>query len=179
MHPLFEVCRKKNLPTRVVEVDIDAEFSFCQNRQDFESEYQSLGYANESLRKYFDELSYRNKEDNPVILEFLFEIYQKILKIERLIEKKQYCLITLQTQDKITAVGHNILWFENPHLQEGKEYYVRFILPGFSDRIISIFGEALSENALLIMTMHSRDIQEFDLFIATREMDEIRQSKRR
>lgn len=177
MHPLIEVCMQNDMPTRVVEVSLAVELSPCKDRSEFQSEYDRLGYSTESLKNFFENLEYRDKGENAVILEILFEMYKKILNIEQQLMPNKPRLILLEKKDEIKAVGHEVLWLDSGGLVAGEDYYLRFILPGFSDKITAVFAKALSERALRITTMNRRDTQEFDLFIATREMDLIRQNR--
>ena len=177
MHPLADFCMQNNMPTRVVEVGLDVEFSLDDGRVNFKDEYENLGYGGESLKRFFEDLEHRDRGENTVVLELLFEMYKKILSIEQRLAQDKPALIPLDKKDRIMAIGHGMLWLGNGGFSVGEKYYLRFVLPSFSDKITAVFAEALSANVLRIIMMNPKDTQEFDLFIATREMEQIRHNR--
>ncbi len=177
MHPLADFCIQNDIHTRLVEVSLDAEFSLDDGRSSFKDEYENLSYGTESLKRFFEDLEHRDKGENAIVLELLFEMYKRILSIEQRLIGDKSPFILLDKKDKITAIGHGIIWLNNGGLNVGEKYYLRFVLPSFSDKIMPVFANALSTNVLRIIMMNPKDIQEFDLFIATKEMERIRQNK--
>ena len=178
MHPLVEICQMHRIQTRIVEVDLGVELSLCEDEKEFLDEFFNLSYGGENLKRIFEQWEYRDKGENPILLEILFEMYQRIVSIEKTLKSSKDKLLELEKKDRILAIGHGVLWLELGTLEAERDYYLRFVLPGFSDRIIGVFARALSSNVVLITKMDSKDTQEFDHFIASVEMECIRQRKK-
>ncbi len=176
MHPLVDFCEKFNLGKRVVEVFLEVELSSCEEEGSFQQEYESLGYENP--KHFIENLYQQDRGENTAILDILVEIYQKVARIEKRLNHSKDSLLPLGSKDTIKAMGHEILWLEKGGLSEGKKYYLRLVLPSFSDKIIAFFAQALSQNVLRIVMMNSKDSQEFDRFIANKEMEKIRQARK-
>ncbi len=175
MHDFVEVCQQNGIYTRVVECNLEVEFSYCDDEARFIKEYDGLCY--DHLQKWFLQLQSKDKGANPAILEILMELYKKVLEIEKQLKKEKTPLIPLDARGMILALGHEVLWIQDGGLELGATYYLRFVLPNFSDRIMAVFARALSANALLITKMHPKDIQDFDGFVVAKEMEKIRWQK--
>lgn len=178
MHNLAEVCANYQIQTRTIECSLEVEFSLCEDEEKFLEEFHTLYLSYESSQKWFEMLHHKDKGENTAILEILIELYKKVSSLERKIMKEEeQKLIALDSKSIISALGHEVMWVESGVFQKDRDYYLRFILPTFSDRIIPIFAKSLSENALMVTKMHPRDIQEFDSYIVAREMEKIRWQK--
>lgn len=177
MHELLSVCRDNGIQTRVVNCFLDVDFSLCENEEKFMEEFYTLHLAHQSLQQWFERLQNKDKGENTAVLEILIELYKKVVDLEKRIQGNQKKLIVLDSKSVILGLGHGVMWIEKDVLEVGKSYYLRFVLPNFSDRIIAIFAKALSKNALHVTKMHSRDIQDFDSYVVAKEMEKIRWQK--
>ncbi|CBG40481.1 hypothetical protein [Helicobacter mustelae] len=171
MHALYDFCKTRGINTRVVESAIAIELS----RDDgaYLEEYHRLGAAYEKLKDW----SAAEQGKDGLIVEILLELYKKIAKIERKLFGEEELLQRLEKKDQIAALGHGVMYLRDGNLVEGQSYYLRFVLPVFSDRIIALFALALSDRVLQITKMHPSDIEDFDNYIANTEMANIRAQK--
>ncbi|WP_104696956.1 MULTISPECIES: hypothetical protein [unclassified Helicobacter] len=178
MHNLAEVCKSHQIQTRIIKCALEVEFSLCENEEKFLEEFHTLYLTYEKSQRWFEALQNKDKGENTVVLEVLMELYKKISSLEKkILKEEEQKLLNLDFKSMILALGHEVVWIESAVFEENKNYYLRFILPTFSDRIIPIFARALSKNALIITKMHPRDIQDFDGYIVAREMEQIRWQK--
>ncbi|MCE3039151.1 hypothetical protein [Helicobacter anatolicus] len=173
MHKLYEFCKDRGINTRVVESVIAVEFSL--ERKEFLEEYFRIGAAYEDVNPWGNKL--KDRGEDTLVLEILVELYKKISRLEHRMIRQELDLVALESKSNILALGHGVLFLEDEILEVGSIYYLRFVLPSFSDRIIAIFAKALSANILQITKMQARDIQDFDSYIANTEMATIRVQK--
>lgn len=170
MHQLYDFCKQKGIDTRVVESVIALEFA--PDNGNFLEEFHKIGSMYEDINQWLGKVNEKN--ENALLLEILVELYKKVARLERKIMQQEEDLLPLEYKSKIVALGHGVVFIEDAILEEGMSYYLRFVLPSFSDRIMPVFAKALSENVLQIVRFHTRDMQDFDSYIANTEMEAIR-----
>lgn len=177
MREFVEICQKNGIHTRIVECALKVEFSLCEDAEKFLEEYSTLHLAHDDLQKWFARLQSKDSAENAVLLEILMELYKKVNYLVQKINHEEERLLKLDSESRILALGHEVLWVEGAHFEAGREYYLRFVLPNFSDRIMPVFAKALSAEALLITRMHPSDVRDFDSFVVAKEMEKIRWQK--
>lgn len=171
----IEICRKNNIATRIVPCSI--EISYDKSSDIYEEEYiQIIDNNADGFENYLEKLKSKNKidEDSEVILEVLAQIYHKIISIEKTIHQKEDKLCLLEKQGVICALGHGVICTHSMDFEVGMSYYLRFELPVFPKRMIGVFGEAIDAQVLKITKMHQKDIEDFDMYIANKEMENLR-----
>lgn len=171
----IEICRKNNIATRIVPCSI--EISYDKSSDIYEEEYiRIIDNNTDGFENYLEKLKSKNKidEDSEVILEVLAQIYHKIISIEKTIHQKEDKLCLLEKQGFICALGHGVICTHSMDFEVGMSYYLRFELPVFPKRMIGVFGEAIDAQVLKITKMHQKDIEDFDMYIANKEMENLR-----
>ncbi|PAF52121.1 hypothetical protein [Helicobacter sp. 13S00477-4] len=173
-----ETCRKNGFPTRIINYYFEIEYE--KYSQKCEDEYLKLcdgGY--DSFDNWLTNLKTKNRGDNDVVLEVLAEIYKKLQSLENLIKHQDQKLIPLENKNFAMALGHGIICAEKSIFELEEEYYLRFKLPIFPERYIGVFGRAFEERIVKITKMHQKDTKDFDMFIANREIENLRTQHRK
>lgn len=169
------ICRKYNIATRIVPCSI--EISYDRSSDIYEEEYIRIVDNNsDGFENYLEKLKSKNKidGDTEVILEVLAQIYHKVVAIEKTIHQNEDKLELLQKQGVICALGHGVICTHSMDFEVGMSYYLRFELPVFPKRMIGVFGEAIDGQVIKITKMHQKDIEDFDMYIANKEMENLR-----
>ena len=169
----LNITRSLGIRTRIVECAIALEYECVESQEKFLQEYENLGQSSDILNKA---LQARQKE-NDVILELLIQLYQKISKIERMLLQDEQVFLRLESKITINALGHGILCAKNGNFAKGSLYYLRFCLPNISGKMIGAFGEALSDEVMKLTSIHTCDIDSLDNYIATQEIEHLRQKR--
>lgn len=170
-----EICRKYNIATRIVPCSI--EVSYDKSSDIYEEEYTQIVDNNtDGFENYLEKLKSKNKidGDSEVILEVLAQIYRKIISIEKTIHQREDKLCSLEKQGVICALGHGVICIRSMYFEVGMSYYLRFELPVFPKRLVGVFGEAIDGQVVKITKMHQKDIEDFDMYIANKEMENLR-----
>lgn len=171
----IEICRTCGIATRIVPCNI--EVCYDEAIDIYEEEYTRLIDSNsDGFENYLEKLKSKNKieEDTEVILEVLAQIYRKVVSIEKVIHQSQDELQLLQNSGVICALGHGVICVLSMDFEVGMSYYLRFELPVFPRRIIGVFGEAIDKQVIRITKMHQKDVEDFDMYIANKEMENLR-----
>ncbi|PAF47267.1 hypothetical protein BKH46_04075 [Helicobacter sp. 12S02634-8] len=179
-----KVCKDNGFPTRIVPCLLPLAYGIpCV---DTFAEYQHLSTdGSDTLGKWLENLKHKanassnafGNGENAVILEVLIQIYHKLNTLEALIKDQAPKLLALDFQTSIQALGHGVICANQGAFEPSQEYYLRFELPIFPQRYIGAFGKAFDTQILQITQMHSRDIQDFDMYIANQEIEYLRRHK--
>lgn len=174
-----EICRKYHIATRIVPCSIEISYDKSSDFYSdiYEEEYiQIIDNNTDGFENYLEKLKSKNKidGDSEVILEVLAHIYHRIVSIEKTIHQKEDKLCLLPKQGAICALGHGVICIHSMDFEVGMSYYLRFELPVFPKRMIGVFGEAIDRQVVKITKMHQKDIEDFDMYIANKEMENLR-----
>ena len=112
---------------------------------------------------------------NESIQKFLLANRKKVTIARFDDEIREY--IKLDSSCNLDSIGHNVLLFRDDVLEVDQLYYSRLDIAVFPIRKMPIFFEALNQNTAKITLMHSRDIVDFDSYIASKERANIREEK--
>ncbi|RDU56642.1 hypothetical protein [Helicobacter sp. MIT 99-5507] len=170
-----------DLATRLVKAPLKIEFSKIDNNYDtFKMEFDLLSQNNDDpIGLWLKNIRARGKvvDENEPLLQLLVELHRKIdiLNARLSNETKEY--IKLDSSHNLDSVGHNILVFRDDCLDIGEHYYSRLDIAVFPIRKMPIFFESFTKNQAKIILMHSRDIIDFDGYIASKERANIREEK--
>lgn len=173
-----KICKEiAGIQTRIVSVNIALEYEEIENEEKFIAEYTMLDHSSDN--KHLQNLIAKNKneEAGEAMMEILVEIYQKLINIENQLLSKKQNLIPLKNNDFISALGHGIICIKNANLIPNQDYYMRLKMPIFPERVIGIFAKAFHEEILKITKMHTKDIQDFDAYIAKIERENLKHNK--
>lgn len=178
---LFWIIYLNDLATRLVKAPLKIEFSKIDNNYDtFKIEFDLLSENNDDpIGLWLKNIRARGKiiDENEPLLQLLIELHRKIdiLNARFDDESKEYA--KLDSSCNLDSIGHNILVFGDDCLEIGERYYSRLDISVFPTRKMPIFFEAFSKNQAKIILMHSRDISDFDGYIASKERANIREEK--
>ncbi|PAF54282.1 hypothetical protein BKH42_01920 [Helicobacter sp. 13S00482-2] len=171
----MEICKANGIFTRIIACGFEL---FYDKASDiYEKEYMKIADMNaDDFENWIERLKSKNKfdRDNEVMLEVLTQIYYKLISIENFINKREANLHILGKKSSVCALGHGIICIDSAELEVGADYYMRFELPIFPKRIIASFGQAISEQVIKITKMHQKDTEDFDMYIANKEMENLR-----
>lgn len=170
-----------DLTTRLVKAPLKIEFSRVNNNYDtFKMEFDLLSENNDdAIGLWLKNIRARGKivDENEPLFQLLVELHRKIdiLNARLNSEYKEYT--KLDSTCNLDSIGHNILVFRDDYLEIGECYYARLDIAVFPPRKMPIFFESLASNQAKITLMHSRDIIDFDSYIASKERANIREKK--
>ncbi|PAF42687.1 hypothetical protein [Helicobacter sp. 11S03491-1] len=176
-----KICKENGIYTRIVSCCLNVWYD--EVSKSCEQEYLKLAdMGNDGFNHYLEHLKLKNKiqDGDGIVIEILTRIYQKLVHLENLIQHHEETFLPLKQEGIICALGHGVVCLENADFKRGQKYYMRFELPVFPQRYIGIFVEAFDKEILKITQMHQRDIQDFDTYIANKEIENLRiQHKRK
>ncbi|MDO7253488.1 hypothetical protein [Helicobacter cappadocius] len=171
----IEICKNNGIFTRIVPCAL--ELLYAKDSGIYNQEYNQITNINtDGFEQWLERLKSKNKldGDNEIILEVLDQIYRKLISIENLINKNEIKLYPLEKKGFISALGHGVICTEIADFEVDVDYYLRFELPVFPKRIVAIFGKAIDRRVVKITKMHQKNIEDFDMYIANKEMENLR-----
>ncbi|MDE5591786.1 MAG: hypothetical protein K2I63_02345 [Helicobacter sp.] len=166
------------MKSRLIDTSLRIEYEEVHNQpESFIEEFNKLTQSDEDPIGEWLRLMRAKKgnldAENTIILELLVEIYRKIEKLEQTIEGSKKSYLTLKNENLVTTIGHHCFAIKDSNLLENTLYYGRIELPTFPTRIVPIYF--LSRNNLAwIEKIHSRDENEWDSYVASKERALIR-----
>ncbi|PAF44313.1 hypothetical protein [Helicobacter sp. 11S02596-1] len=168
------ICRENNFPTRIVPCCL--EFAYGKPSEDAQQEYLKLGSQGNGFDNWLENLKGKNRleADDELILKAISQIYAKLNALENLIANKCETMIDLEHKGRLIALGHGVLCSAVASFEPLEAYYLRFKLPIFPERYMGIFAQAFDERILRVTQMHPKDMEDFDMYIANKEMENLR-----
>lgn len=170
-----------DLATRLIKAPLKIEFSkVIDNYDAFKMEFDLLSENNDDpIGLWLKNIRARGKiiDENEPLLQLLVELHRKIDKLNARFDDEIREYIKLDSSCNLDSIGHNILLFRDDVLEVDQLYYSRLDIAVFPIRKMPIFFEALNQNTAKITLMHSRDIVDFDSYIASKERANIREEK--
>lgn len=139
-------------------------------------EYETLGAMGNDL--IAQAMYFGAKEKNTsiaLVLELLIDMQQRLSRLEGHILQDEQNLLPLESSGIMLGLGHGVLCVRDGGFSKSGFYYARFSLPTLSQRVIGVFACALTDSLLQIVRIHSHNTQALDSFIASKEMEQLRQ----
>lgn len=166
---------------RLVPAQINISFSEVAGEVEaYEKEYYQLNESeNSPINQWVKHAKTRGdaQETDPVLLNLLVELHNKIDAIERFIKNEEPSRVPLTMHGKIESIGFEHFNLDAPLLSVGAEYYGRVAMPIHPKRDIGIFFEALSPTLAVITRTHEKDEAEWATYLTSRERLLIREAK--
>ncbi|HIH2181528.1 TPA: hypothetical protein ACYKJS_001563 [Campylobacter coli] len=139
----------------------------------FLQEYLKLGAISQlskwkklALRVDFD-------EGEKIIFDLLLSLKEDILRLEDSLDKNKDLLV-LKQKGVVESLNFEYLNFLDEILEEGKEYYIRFVL---NNQKMAIFAKAQNKKLAQIIKIKPEDRIAFDAFVVQLQRDMIRNKK--
>lgn len=176
----IKATQSAGIQTRIVPCVLELEYTPLKSlSQDAVSkEYQVLGeQGNDIISQAMHFLNKESDSSNAMIIELLSQIYQKVAKIERIVMRESSQLIALNFHTSVAAFGHGVICCEEECFGVGEEYYARFVLPNVLQRIIAVYAQAITPQIIKITSAHSSDMRVLDTYIASKEMEQLREQR--
>jgi len=166
---------------RLVPAPISIVFSEAsQNETAYEREYHQLSESDENaLHQWLKMAKARGDtaDTDPVLLQLLMELHNKIDALEMFLKDEQPQRISLVNEANIKAIGFEHFQIEEEILTEGIQYYGRIEMPVHPKRDIGIFFQAQSPTLAHITKVHDRDEKEWASYMTARERVLIREMR--
>lgn len=166
---------------RLVQAPISIVFSPSDaNAEMFEREYHQLSESEDNAINQWLKLAKargETSETDPVLLNLLVELHNKIDALELYIKNEEPQRISLRTQAHIDAIGFEHFNLSEPLLEVSQEYYGRVEMPVHPKRDIGIYFTAQSPTLAKITRMHDRDEKEWGAYMTARERVLIREAR--
>ena len=118
-----------------------------------------------------------SSETDPVLLNLIVELHNKIDSLERFLKGEEPKRISLSTEANIDSIGFEHFHLGEKVLQEGQTYYGRIAMPVHPKRDIGVFFKAKNDSLAHITKIHDRDEKEWGAYLTARERVLIRESK--
>lgn len=166
------------METRIVKVALNIEFE--RENPAHKQEFDSLSQDNsDPISMWLKNARARGKiiDENEPIIELLIQLHRKMDALESAIKCEPKRLLALESSAKLSAIGHDLIIFEQEILEIDAKYYGRMNLAVFPKREIPLFFRALDSKKAEIYLMHNRDTSDFDAYITARERSIIRENK--
>ncbi|MCX6075683.1 MAG: hypothetical protein NTW78_02205 [Campylobacterales bacterium] len=166
---------------RLVPAQINISFSEATSEAEaYEGEYHKLIESDNSpINQWVKHAKARGDthETDPVLLNLLVELHNKIDALERFIKHEEPSRVPLIMKGRIESIGFEHFNLDAPLLSVGVQYYGRVEMPIHPKRDIGIFFEALSPTLAAIVRTHERDEAEWATYLTSRERLLIREAK--
>ncbi|MEA3331490.1 MAG: hypothetical protein U9Q29_07355 [Campylobacterota bacterium] len=168
---------------RLVPAPISLVFSEAVvDKESFKREYHQLSESDENPINQWLKLAKargETSETDPVVLNLLVELHNKIDALERFLKNEEPERISLTIEATIDSIGFEYFNLSDEILQEGREYYGRVEMPVHPKRDVPVFFEAKSKTLAKIIKIHDRDEKEWGAYLTARERVLIREAKER
>ncbi|MCD6433358.1 MAG: hypothetical protein J7L21_04890 [Sulfurimonas sp.] len=154
------------------EVDVD--------KDSFKREYHQLSESDDNPINQWLKLAKargETSETDPVVLNLLVELHNKIDALERFLKNEEPQRISLTVEATIDSIGFEYFNLSDEILQEGREYYGRVEMPVHPKRDVPVFFKAESKTLAKIIKIHDRDEKEWGAYLTARERVLIREAK--
>lgn len=169
------------MEARLVHAPISLIFSKADLKKElFEREYHQLSESEDNAINQWLKLAKargETSETDPVLLNLLVELHNKIDALEQFIKDEVPQRISLSHEAQIDAIGFEHFDLSEPLLEVGVEYYARIEMPVHPKRDVGVFFIAQSETLAKIQRMHDRDEKEWGSYMTARERVLIREAR--
>jgi len=148
--------------------------------ESFKREYQQLSESDDNPINQWLKLAKARgdtAETDPVLLNLVVELHNKIDALERFLKNEEPNRISLMHEANIEAVGFEHFKLKEAILEEGREYYARIEMPVHPKRDVGVFFKALDKSLCEIVKIHERDEKEWGSYMTARERVLIREAK--
>jgi len=166
---------------RLVPAPISLLFSEAsQNKDAYEREYHQLSESDENAIQQWLKLAKargETSETDPVLLQLVVELHNKIDALEMFLKDEQPERISLINAANIDAIGFEHFNIAEPLFTKGITYYARIEMPVHPKRDVGVFFTALSETLAQFTKIHERDEKEWASYMTARERVLIREMK--
>lgn len=152
------------------------------DREVYEREYHQLSESDDNpINKWLKLAKARGDtaETDPVLLNLVVELHNKIDSLERFLKNEEPIRISLMNEADIDAIGFEHFSLKQAILEVGKEYYGRIEMPVHPKRDVGVFFKAESSTVATFTKMHERDESEWGSYMTARERVLIREAKER
>jgi len=160
----------------VFDISFDREST---GNEKYEREYITLESDDDAMTHWFRNANSRGEtgDTDPVVLNFMLELYRKLDRIEQLLTQNTPHREPLGYKGKIESIGFDHFKLNEPMLSSGEKYYGRLELPTYPKREIALYFEAVDTDVAKIARIHSRDEDEWGTYMRSRERAMIRHLK--
>jgi len=153
---------------------------FEEEKKEFKEEYDKLGSEiDDPVGQYLKMAKARGetKDSDKVAIELLSALHRKVDEILSLLKDDKQELMELKYTAKIIEIGYEHFKIKEKMFIPNQKYYARIDVPFFPQREVPIYFIAINEQIAEILTMHDRDIKDYNAFITARERALIREQK--
>jgi len=153
---------------------------FEEYKDEFQEEYAKLGAEiDDPVGQYLKMAKARGetKESDKVLLELVVALHRKVDEVISLLKEEIKEFIELKYTAKITHIGFEYFKIKEKMFIPNQKYYGRLDIPFFPQRAVPIYFVAVDEQVAEILSMHDRDIKDYNAFVAARERAIIREQK--
>jgi hypothetical protein len=153
---------------------------FEEDNEKFREEYARLGgEIDDPVGQYIKMAKAKGdtRDTDKVIMELVVALHRKVDELKQLIQKDIKELDELKYTAKIIQIGYEYFKIKEPLFKPNQKYYARIDIPFFPQREVPIYFIAVDEQIAEILTMHDRDIKDYNSFVAARERAIIREQK--
>jgi hypothetical protein len=169
------------MPPRLVPAPISIVFSESSvDAQEYEREYHQLSESDDNPINHWLKLAKARGEasdTDPVLLNLIVELHNKIDKLEMFLKDEQPKRISLSNEAQIDAIGFEYFNLSEELLSVGSEYYGRIEMPVHPKRDVGVYFVAQSPTLAHIVKMHERDEKEWSAYMTARERVLIREAR--
>jgi hypothetical protein len=166
---------------RLVNAPISLVFSTADKNQEmFEREYHQLSESDDNAINQWLKLAKargETSETDPVLLNLLVELHNKVDALEAYIKNEEPERIDLDAEAHIESIGFEHFAIKEPLLEVEGEYYGRVEMPVHPKRDVGIFFKAQSSTLAKITRIHDRDEKEWSAYMTARERVLIREAR--
>jgi len=166
---------------RLVPAPISIVFSnVADNSEAFEREYHQLSESDDNpINQWLKLAKARGEtaETDPVLLNLVVELHNKIDALEMLIKNEEPKRVSLTAEAHIESIGFEHFKISQELFEKGGEYYGRVEMPVHPKRDVGIFFTAIDSKLVKITRMHERDEKEWGAYMTARERVLIREAK--
>ncbi|MEA2100747.1 MAG: hypothetical protein U9P72_11530 [Campylobacterota bacterium] len=166
---------------RLVPAPISLVFSKAiTQRELFDREYQQLSDSDDNpINKWLKLAKARGEtsETDPVLLNLVVELHNKIDSLERFLKDEEPKRISLTLEAQIESIGFEYFNLSQEILDVGVEYYGRVEMPVHPKRDVAVFFVAQSNTLAKIVKIHERDEKEWGAYLTARERVLIREAR--
>ncbi len=166
---------------RLVKAPISLVFSDAQiDKELFEREYHQLSESEDNAISQWLKLAKargETSETDPVLLNLVIELHNKLDALEMLIKDEKPARVSLSAQAQIDSIGFEHFNLSDALLDEGQEYYGRIEMPIHPKRDVGVFFQAQSKTLAKIIRIHERDEREWGAYMTARERVLIRETR--
>ena len=169
------------MSVRLVSAPISIVFSEVGNNAEiYEREYHQLSESDDNAINQWLKLAKargETAETDPVLLNLLVELHNKIDALEMFLKNEEPKRISLTVEAQIESIGFEHFNLKDGLLEDAKEYYGRVEMPVHPKRDIGIFFKAENKTLAHIIKIHDRDEKEWGAYLTARERVLIREAR--